>query len=148
MSFAKEGKDTCTKSKTIREEMIKEAFIDSYKLLTSNVKFNMDDFMNLMKNSSKNTNTAKELETLNKQHKELIAKKDKLLDFLIEDKITQTTYNEKLEKFERKLEIIEHRQEQLKLLNEDKNGIDEGLKKIQNILKTNNVLNEFDQEVL
>ena len=75
-------------SKTIREEMIKEAFIDSYQLLTSNVKFKMNDFMSLMRNSSNNTNTAKELETLNKQHKGLIAKKDKLLDFLIEDKIT------------------------------------------------------------
>lgn len=147
MSFAKDGKETCTKSKTIREEIIKEAFIDSYQLLTSNVKFKMEDFMNLMRNSSNNANTAKELESLNKQHKELVAKKDKLLDFLIEDKITQDVYDEKMEKFKHKLEIIEHRQEQLKLIAEDKNGIEEGLKKIQNILETNNILNEFDQEV-
>lgn len=53
----------------------------------------------------------------------------------------------KMEKFKHKLEIIEHRQEQLKLIAEDKNGIEEGLKKIQNILETNNILNEFDQEV-
>lgn len=147
MSFAKDGKETCTKSKTIREEIIKEAFIDSYQLLTSNVKFKMADFMNLMRNSSNNANTAKELESLNKRHKELVAKKDKLLDFLIEDKITQDVYDEKMEKFKHKLEIIEHRQEQLKLIAEDKNGIEEGLKKIQNILETNNILNEFDQEV-
>ena len=69
------------------------------------------------------------------------------MDFLIEDKITQNTYDEKLEKFERKLEIIEHRQEQLNLLTEDKESIEDGLKKIQNILETNDVLNEFDQEV-
>lgn len=147
MSFAKDGKETCTKSKTIREEIIKEAFIDSYQLLTSNVKFKMADFMNLMRNSSNNANTAKELESLNKRHKELVAKKDKLLDFLIEYKITQDVYDEKMEKFKHKLEIIEHRQEQLKLIAEDKNGIEEGLKKIQNILETNNILNEFDQEV-
>lgn len=147
MNFAKDGKETCTKSKTIREEIIKEAFIDSYQLLTSNVKFKMADFMNLMRNSSNNANTAKELESLNKRHKELVAKKDKLLDFLIEDKITQDVYDEKMEKFKHKLEIIEHRQEQLKLIAEDKNGIEEGLKKIQNILETNNILNEFDQEV-
>lgn len=124
-----------------------EVFIDSYQLLTSNVKFKMDDFMDLMRTSSNNTNTAKELETLNNQYKDLIAKKDKLLDFLIEDKITQKTYEEKIEKFERKLEIIEHRQEQLNLLKEDKESIKDGLKKIQNILKTNDVLKEFDQEV-
>ena len=129
------------------KEIIKEAFIDSYQLLTSNVKFKMADFMNLMRNSSNNANTAKELESLNKRHKELVAKKDKLLDFLIEDKITQDVYDEKMEKFKHKLEIIEHRQEQLKLIAEDKNGIEEGLKKIQNILETNNILNEFDQEV-
>ena len=146
-SFAKDGKENCTCSKTIREELIKEAFIDSYQLLTSNVKFKMDNFMDLMRTSSNNTNTAKELETLNKQYKDLIAKKDKLLDFLIEDKITQKTYDEKIEKFERKLEIIEHRQEQLNLLKEDKESIKDGLKKIQNILETNDVLKEFDQEV-
>ena len=55
------------------------------------------------------------------------------IDFLIEDKITQKTYDEKIEKFERKLEIIEHRQEQLNLLKEDKESIKDGLKKIQNI---------------
>ena len=147
VSYAKDGKENCECSKTIREEMIKEAFIDCYQLLTSNVKFKMDDFMNLMRNSSNNTNTVKELETLNKQHKDLIAKKDKLLDFLIEDKITQNTYDEKLEKFERRLEIIEHRQEQLNLLTEDKESIEDGLEKIQSILETNDVLNEFDQEV-
>ena len=32
ISFAKNGKENCTESKTIREEMIKEAFVDSYKL--------------------------------------------------------------------------------------------------------------------
>jgi DNA invertase Pin-like site-specific DNA recombinase len=146
-SFAKDGKENCTKSKTIREEMIKEAFIDCYQLLTANVKFKLDDFMDLMRNSSSETNNEKELEKLNTEHKKLVDKKDKLLDFLIEDKITQIAYDEKLEKFEHKLEIIEHRQEQLKLLTEDKTGIEEGLRKIKNIIETNNVLNEFDQEV-
>ena len=36
MSFARKGKTACTESKTIREEMIKEAFVDSYKLLCAN----------------------------------------------------------------------------------------------------------------
>ena len=55
--------------------MIKEAFIDSYQLLTSNVKFKMDDFIELMRTSSRDTNREKELEKLNSEHKNLIAKK-------------------------------------------------------------------------
>lgn len=120
MSFAKDGKENCEDSKTIREEMIKEAFIDSYQLLASNVKFKMEEFMELMRSSSNDTNTEKQLAKLNSEYKNLLSKKDKLLDFLIEDKITQEAYEEKMEKFENRLKLIEHRQEQLRLLIEDK----------------------------
>lgn len=39
ISFAKNGKENCTDSKTIREEMIKEAFVDSYKFFCFKYKF-------------------------------------------------------------------------------------------------------------
>lgn len=146
-SFAKDGKQSCTESKTIREEMLKEAFIDSYQLLTSNVKFNMNDFMELMRKSSNDTNTAKELEKINADYKNIQVKKEKLLDLLLEDRITQIAYEEKVEKFEHKLETLEHRKEQLKLLLEDKEGIEDGLEKMKNVLENNDVLKDFDQEV-
>ena len=52
-----------------------------------------------------------------------------------------------MEKFEHRLKLIEHRQEQLSLLIEDKEGVEEGLVKIKNILETSDILSEFDQEV-
>ncbi|MBO5349671.1 MAG: hypothetical protein J6A89_07640 [Clostridia bacterium] len=52
-----------------------------------------------------------------------------------------------MEKFEHRLKLIEHRQEQLSLLLEDKEGVEEGLVKIKNILETSDILSEFNQEV-
>lgn len=40
-------KKNCTDSKTIREEMIKEAFVDSYKLLSSNTNFEAERILEL-----------------------------------------------------------------------------------------------------
>ena len=64
-SFSKTGKENCTDSKTIREEMIKEAFVDSYKLLCSSIKFEKDKFLNDMEETINNSNKQTEIEKLN-----------------------------------------------------------------------------------
>ena len=147
ISFAKNGKENCTDSKTIREEMIKEAFVDSYKLLSSNTNFETEEFLNLMQETMNENNRQDELEKLKKEFVDIKSKKSKLIDLMVEDKISENDYNEKVEKYNRKLEILENKIEQLKLLAEDNKSISDGLKKAKELLDSKDIMEGFDQEI-
>ena len=147
ISFAKNGKENCTESKTIREEMIKEAFVDSYKLLSSNTNFETEEFLNLMQETMNENNKQDELEKFKKEFVDIKSKKSKLIDLMVEDKISENDYNEKVEKYNRKLEILENKIEQLKLLAEDKKSISDGLRKVKELLATKDIMEGFDQEI-
>ena len=146
-SFAKNGKDNCSESKTIREEIIKEAFVDSYKILCSNTKFETKEFLDIMNQTMNEDNKQEELEKCNKEYANIKSKKSKLVDLIVEDKISQEDYDEKVEKYNRKLEILEKKIEQLQLLQEDKQSISDGLTKIKELLTTKDIMEEFDQEI-
>lgn len=147
ISFAKNGKENCIDSKTIREEMIKEAFVDSYKLLYSNTNFETEEFLNLMRDTMNENSRQDELEKFKKEFVDIKSKKSKLIDLMVEDKISEKDYNEKVEKYNRKLEILENKIEQLKLLAEDKKSISEGLKKVRELLDSKDIIEDFDQEI-
>lgn len=147
ISFAKNGKENCTESKTIREEMIKEAFVDSYKLLSSNTNFETEEFLNLMQETMNENSGQDELEKFKKEFVDIKSKKSKLIDLMVEDKISENDYNEKVEKYNRKLEILENKIEQLKLLAEDKKSISDGLKKVKELLASKDIIEGFDQEI-
>ena len=147
ISFAKNGKENCTDSKTIREEMIKEAFVDSYKLLSSNTNFETEEFLSLMQDTMNENNRQDELEKFKKEFVDIKSKKSKLIDLMVEDKISENDYNEKVEKYNRKLEILENKIEQLKLLAEDKKSISDGLKKVRELLDSKDIIEDFDQEI-
>lgn len=127
--------------------MIKEAFVDSYKLLSSNTNFETEEFLNLMQDTMNENNKQDELEKYKKEFLDIKCKKSKLIDLMIEDKISEEDYNEKVEKYNRKLEILENKIEQLKLLAEDKKSISDGLKKVRELLDSKDIMNEFDQEI-
>ena len=146
-SFAKNGKENCTDSKTIREEMIKEAFVDSYKFLSLNTNFETEEFLNLMQDTMNENNKQDELERYKKEFSNIKSKKSKLIDLMVEDKISENDYNEKVEKYNRKLEILENKIEQLKLLAEDKKSISEGLQKVKELLNSKDIMDQFDQEI-
>ena len=55
--------------------------------------------------------------------------------------------NGKVEKYNRKLEILENKIEQLKLLAEDKKSISDGLKKVRELLDSKDIIEDFDQEI-
>lgn len=127
--------------------MIKEAFVDSYKLLSLNTNFETEEFLNLMQDTMNENNKQDELERYKKEFSNIKSKKSKLIDLMVEDKISENDYNEKVEKYNRKLEILENRIEQLKLLAEDKKSISDGLEKVKELLDSKDIMEGFDQEI-
>ena len=122
--------------------MIKEAFVDSYKLLSSNTNFETEEFLNLMQETMNENSGQDELEKFKKEFVDIKSKKSKLIDLMVEN-----DYNEKVEKYNRKLEILENKIEQLKLLAEDKKSISDGLKKVKELLASKDIMEGFDQEI-
>ena len=127
--------------------MIKEAFVDSYKLLSSNTNFETEKFLSLMQDTMNENNRQDELEKFKKEFVDIKSKKSKLIDLMVESKISENDYNEKVEKYNRKLEILENKIEQLKLLAEDKKFILDGLKKVRELLDSKDIIEDFDQEI-
>ena len=146
-SFAKNGKENCTESKTIREEMIKEAFVDSYKLLCSNTKFESDELFDIIKQTMNDDNTQEKLEELTVEYSNIKLKKSKLIDLMVEDKISEEDYNEKVEKYNKKMDTLQTKIEQIRLVAEDRKSISDGLIKMKELLNSKDIMEEFDQEI-
>lgn len=146
-SFAKKGKENCTDSKTIREEMVKEAFVDSYKLLCSNTKFESDELFDIIKQTMNDDNTQEKLEKLTEQYSNIKSKKSKLIDLMVEEKISAEDYSEKAEKYNKKLDTLKTKIEQIRLVAEDRKSISDGLIKMKELLNSKDIMEEFDQEI-
>ena len=83
--------------------MIKEAFVDSYKLLCTNVKFEKDKFLDDMKETINNSNKQTEIERLNKEFLDIKSKKSRLVDLMVDGKIAEEDYNDKIEKYNKSI---------------------------------------------
>ena len=97
--------------------MIKEAFVDSYKLLSLNTNFETEEFLNLMQDTMNKNNKQDELEKFNKEFVDIKSKKSKLIDLMVEDKISENDYNEKVEKYNI-IELSDKQKEAIKAINE------------------------------
>lgn len=134
-------------SKLLKEEIIEEAFVDVYRLLCSNDKFAVNDFLINMKQILKETTPKGEIAKLQSQKSVLFSKKDKLLELMIDNTITKEEYKEKSEKYITKIESLEKRISQLELLVEDDESIENGLKKFKDLFEKNDMIEEFDKEI-
>lgn len=143
----KYGKENCMNSKLLKEEIIEEAFVDVYRLLCSNDKFAVNDFLINMKQILKETTPKGEIAKLQSQKSVLFSKKDKLLELMIENTISKEEYKEKSEKYITKIESLEKRISQLELLVEDDESIENGLKKFKDLFEKNDMIEEFDKEI-
>ena len=115
--------------------------------MCSNTKFEADEFLNIMKQTMNNDSKQEELEKLNTEYSNIKSKKSKLLDLMVEDKISEKDYSEKLEKYNNKLDTLQIKIEQLRLIAEDKQSISDGLIKIKQLLNSKDIMEEFDQEI-
>ena len=141
------AKERCPNSKSFRETVIKKAFIDGYRILCNTDKENIDNlFKDVTKYINENDYFTK-IEKLENQVKTFESKKKTLLDFLIEQTIDKVSYNEKKEQYDKKINNLKHEIEQYKLLLEDDNKVENGIKKIKNMIKEHNILDDFDEEV-
>ena len=143
----KQGKEFCKESKIIKEEIVENAFIEIYRLITKNKKIEINSFLKLMKEAERDNTPTNKIKKLKQQFAEIKSKEENLLEFLLNGIIDKETYNSKKEQLTDKKEKIETEIESLELLVEDNNSIENGLDKIIEIINQDIVLDEFDKEI-
>ena len=147
MASVKEGMKACSKCKGMREEVLKKCFVDAYELLCSNNNEVINNFIQKIKNIVKDSSNDAAIKNLKKKIDELDKKMSMLVDLHIEENIDEKIYMNKKADIDKKREKLQHDMELLTLDREEDQNIEIGLGKIESILKNNQIMPEFDDDV-
>lgn len=143
------GRHSCVDSKTIKEEVIKKAFVDSFKLLVKQNKFDTKNLFDNIKNAMRDKTPIEKLKELNTKKDNLNYKKNSLLDCMLDGTISKDIYQNKLEDLDKKIDKVDKEIESYTLLKEDDDKVENGISKIIQFVQSNSnkILNDFDEEV-
>ena len=147
MEFVKHGKENCPHCKAMKENIIEEAFTESYKLLCNNNKELIQTFLNEMEEIIQEESTESSIKRLEEEKQILKEKIDKLIDLNLNGTITLETLQEKKAKLQNKINSIEKEQEHLQLELEDSISLNQGLNRFKTLFKDNEIMPEFDKDV-
>lgn len=142
----KYGKENCPDSRTIREDVIQKAFMDTYQLLCENNGLAIEEFLNNIKNCIRDNTAKDKIEKLKKQSSDIESKISRLVDLMVDGTLDNETFKKKKANYLNKIEKIEKEIEQLSLIIEDEDDIESGISKMRKVLKEDE-LKEFDKEV-
>ena len=147
MASTKQGMKACPKCKGFREEVLEKCFVDAYELLCRNDIEIIDKFMQKIKNTVKSTSNETLINNLKKKIDELDKKMSMLVDLHIEGNIDEKVYLSKKADIDKKKEKLQHDMDLLIMDKKDENTVEIGLGKIENILRNNKIMPEFDGDV-
>lgn len=147
VTATKKGKKYCSEAKGIAEEIIENAFLESYRLLCGNNKDILEEFMIRIEQSLSECNAEKEL---NKIEKELYAnevKSKRLLDLLLDNAIDKETYETKYIELESRRQWLEKERVDLYNRSINEKSIKSRTMEFKKALEENEVLKEFDRGI-
>lgn len=147
MEYVKHGKENCPYCKAMKESIIEEAFIESYKLLCNNNKQLIQTFLDEMEEIIQEESNKSSIKRLDEEKQILKEKIDKLIDLNLNGTISIETLREKKAKLQNKINKIEKEQEHLQLELEDGVSLNQGLNKFKTLFKNNEIMSEFDKDV-
>lgn len=149
ITATKQGVEYCNQSKAIDEEAIKKAFVESCSILLSTDEALLDKFLISLKGSIKKSNKEpmEKKKSLLEAIKSLEAKKDRLMDLLIDGTITKCRYNEKCLSIDENIKKANDSLENIDLTAHKQDSIEESILRFKDTLITNPVITEFDNDV-
>ena len=134
-------------SRSIRDDYLKELFVEVYNRLISEYKVNNEKFLNAIKEVANNCSYDKDLEKIINDEQNIRNKLSNLLDLKIDNYIDKETYILKEQELKNRLnEILEKKAEIVQLKSKTK-SLSERIEKINKVLNNNIKLKEFDREI-
>lgn len=150
ISVAKKGRMYCPDSKVMHDDVIKSCFMEAYFLLTKDRGLVIDNFINSLKDSARDTEPAKMKLKIENEIKVNKNKLSKLVDLYVDGKVDNNTFESKQNDLQSKISKLEEKQDKLsQIVNEDKK-VDIGIKKIKTelqIRESSNEIKPFDEDL-
>ena len=143
----KSGKRYCPDSKGIPEQVIEEAFIESYKMLCSDNKDVLEEFITRVEKTLCDDTARDKLMIYQKSADNLQTKRKALLEKYLEGIVSQDIYEETDVGYERKLSDIRANIEMLEQQMEDEVSLKRRVEDFKKALSQNEVLQEFDRGI-
>ena len=143
----KGGKRFCPDSKGIPEQVIEEAFIESYKMLCAEDRGVLDEFIARVEKTLSEGSIKDKILKLQKSADNLQTKRKRLLENYLEGIVSQDIYEETDVGYERKLSGIKANLELLEQQAEDEVSLKRRVADFKKALSKNSVLEEFDRGI-
>ena len=145
----KYGKYNCPNCRQLREDLIENAFMDAYQLLSNNNSLVIENFLKVVKNSIRDNTPKEKIEKLTAKKNELEQRISKLIDLAVDGGLDNESFKSKRQSYLDKIEKCENEIEQLQLLTEQDDDIEKGINKIRSIISNKGSIevDKFDKEI-
>ena len=127
-------KEKCPESLTIREDILKEMFIEVYNSITTQKHKTRDKLLNAIKEIITNEDNKKELSKLYSEVQTLQKRLSNLIDLKLDNIENKDVYNEKEKEISNKIKMLNEQIEQLEYNDKQNKDISKRLKDIEKII--------------
>jgi len=134
-------------SRSIRDEYLKELFVEVHNKLCKEYKKSNDKLMKIIKDSLEKNDYANELKKIESEINSVNSKISNLLDLKLENYIDKDAYMKKEIELTEKLKDLKEKRINVEKKMNSNQEISNRLKKIEKVLSGNNKITEFDREV-
>lgn len=137
----------CKKSKFIRDDVLKDMFVELYNLIVINKHQTKEKLLEAIKSTLKENNYQKDIDKLSVDLDKLNTKLSKLVDMKLEGIIDKDTYLKKEKEIKMQITELEEKITNLQNQENTNNNIAKKIKEIEKIVNAPTSLKEFDKEV-
>lgn len=146
-NHTKNGLRYCPDSKGIPEQIIEEAFVESYRLLNADNDDILERFMKKMEATIGKDSAPEKIKKTNASIEECIRKRKTLLERFLADTIPEEVYKDADADYEEKIQLLEAKMKQYEADLRNEEDLKTRLAKFRKTLSTHQVLTEFNREV-
>lgn len=143
----KHGKRFCPDSKGIPEDVIEQAFIESYRMICADNKDVLEEFIHRVEQTLGESSIKDKVKKMYRQSESIRNKRKKLLEKYLENVITQDIYEETEIAYQKELSDLKANIEMLEQQGEDEDSLKRRIFDFKKALSQNEVLEEFDRGI-
>lgn len=143
----KHGKRFCPDSKGIPEQVIEDAFIESYRMLCTDHRDVLEEFIKRVEKTLSEDSIEDKIEKLNKSAYNIQYKRKKLLENYLEGVVAKDIYEETDMGYEKKLSEINAQLSMLEQQYDNEGSLQRRLADFRKALSKNQILEEFDRGI-
>ena len=143
----KHGKRYCPDSKGIPEQVIEDAFIESYRMLCTDHKDVLEEFIKRVEKTLSEDSIEDKIEKLNRSVYNIQYKRKKLLENYLEGVVAKDIYEETDMGYEKKLSEAKSQLSMLEQQYDNEGSLQRRLADFKKALSKNQVLEEFDRGI-